>query len=198
MAITTLTAMRRSALTGFILACLLALLWAGGASAHPGATVFEIQVGPPTSISIIVPADYGRAINEVDITDAPGFTLQSGEPPAGWKVAFDGDTLVFSGGEITLQDEFAVFTIRGVARAKGELLFAVTTRGPDGSVMHYTGGVGTSDQGAIVYAGVIPHVPSKKGFPWITLLGGSALGVGVVGTGYLLWRRRRVEVMTTA
>jgi hypothetical protein len=186
--------MRRSALIGLILACLLAVLWSAAASAHPGATVFEIQVGVPTSISIIVPADYGRAINEVDITDAPGFTLQSGEPPAGWKVAMNGDTLVFSGGEITLQTEFAVFAIRGVAQAKGELLFPVTTRGPDGSVMHYTGGVGTTNQGAIVYAGVTPHVPSKNGFPWITLLGGLAAGVGVAGTGYLLWRRRRMEV----
>jgi hypothetical protein len=182
--------MRRSALTGFILACLLTVLWSSGASAHPGATVFTIQVGAPTSISVIVPADYGKAINEVDITDAPGFTLEAGEPPAGWHVAQVGNTLVFSGGEITLADEFAVFAVRGVARGKGELLFPVTTHSPDGSVMRYTGGVGTTDQGAIVYAGVTPHVPSKKGFPWLTLLGGLALGIGVIGTAYLAWRRR--------
>ncbi len=152
--------------------------------------MFTIQVGAPTSISIIVPADYGKAINEVDITNAAGFTLQSGEPPAGWTVTRQGDTLVFSGGQITLADEFAVFAIRGVARGKGELLFPVTTHSPDGSVMRYSGGVGTRDQGAIVYAGIIPHVPSKKGFPWITLLGGLAIGVGVIGTVYLGWRRR--------
>jgi hypothetical protein len=162
--------------------------------------VFTIQVGAPTSISILVPADYGKAISEVDITDAPGFTLQAGEPPPGWTVARQGDTLVFSGGEITLQSEFAVFAIRGVAQGKGELLFPVTTRSPDGSLMRYTGGVGTSDQGAIVYAGVTPHVPSKKGFPWLTVMGGSALGVGVVGTAYLWWRRRHLsgEVMAGA
>ena len=153
--------------------------------------MFQIQVGAPTSISILVPADYGKAINEVDITNAAGFTLQGGEPPPGWTVQRHGDTLVFSGGQITLADEFAVFAIRGTAPGKGELLFPVTTHSPDGSVMRYTGGVGTSDQGAIVYAGITPHVPSKKGFPWLTVAGGVVLAVGVLGTAYLAWRRRR-------
>ena len=183
--------MRRSAFTGLILACLLTTLWSSAASAHPGATVFTIQVGAPTSISILVPADYGKVIDEVDITDAAGFTLQAGEPPGGWTVQRDGATLVFSGGRILpTVDGFAVFAIRGVAPGKGELLFPVTTHSPDGTVMHYAGGVGSPDQAAIVYAGITPHVPSKGGFPWLRVGGGAALGVGVVGTAYLLWRRR--------
>jgi hypothetical protein len=185
--------MRRSALIGLILACLLAGIRSSAASAHPGATVFTIQVGAPTSISIIVPADYGKVINEVDTTNAAGFDLQAGEPPPGWTVARRGDTLVFSGGQVLPGiNGFAVFAIRGVALGKGVLLFPVTTHSPDGSVVRYSGGVGTANQGAVVYAGIVPHVPSKKGFPWITLIGGLAAGVGVTGTAYLLWRRRRV------
>jgi hypothetical protein len=196
MAISTLTTMRRSAVTGLILACLLAALWSSAAAAHPGATVFTIQVGAPTSISIVVPADYGKVIDRVEITNAPGFQLEAGEPPPGWTVTRTGDTLVFSGGRITLDNEFAVFAIRGVAPTKGRLLFPVTTHSPDGTVMRYDGGVGTPNQGAIVYAGITPHVASQKGFPWIPLFGGIFLAVGVAGTGYLLWRRRRTAVIT--
>jgi hypothetical protein len=185
--------MRRSALTGLILACLLAVVPSSGASAHPGATVFTIQVGAPTSISIIVPADYGRAITEVDVTGAAGFDLTAGEPPAGWTVAQRGQVLVFSGGEIlpSSNSGFAVFAVRGVARGKGELLFPVTTHSPDGTVMRYNGGLGSTNAGAIVFAGITPRVPSKRGFPWLTALGALALGVGVIGTAYLAWRRRR-------
>jgi hypothetical protein len=190
--------MRRSAVTGLILACLLAVLGSSAAAAHPGVTVFTIQVGAPTSISIVVPADYGKAIDRVEITDAPGFELESGQPPPGWTVTRAGQTLVFSGGRITIAEEFAVFAIRGVAPAKGELLFPITTHSPDGAVMRYDGQVGTPNAGAIVYAGITPHVPVKRGFPWVPLSGGLLLGVGVAGTGYLVWRRRRTEVMAAA
>ena len=197
MAITTLTAMRRSALTGLILACLLAGLLSltfgvAAASAHPGATVFTIQVGAPTSISILVPADYGKPITEVDITDPSGFTLDDGEPPPGWTVRRAGATLVFAGGQIEpTVTGFAVFAVRGEAPAKGELLFPITTRSPDGTVMRYDGQVGAPNQGAIVYAGITPHLASRKGFPWLRAAGGGVLAVGLVGTGVLLWRRRR-------
>jgi len=182
--------MRRSAITSAILACLLSVLWSAPASAHPGATVFTIQVKAPTSISILVPADYGKPITEVDVTDAPGFDLIAGEPPPGWKVVRTGDTLVFSGGVITIADEFAVFAIRGTATTKGELLFPITTRDPDGSSMTYDGQPGTKNQGAIVYAGVVPKLPGAHGFP-TQVAGGVVAGIGVVGTALILLRRRR-------
>lgn len=152
--------------------------------------MFTIQTGATTSISILVPADYGKPITEVDVTDAPGFDLVAGEPPPGWKVVRHGNMLVFSGGEITLADEFAVFAIRGTATVKGELLFPITTRDPDGSSMTYDGQPGTKNQGAIVYAGVIPHLPTKHGFP-TQVAGGVVAGVGAVGMAVILLRRRR-------
>jgi hypothetical protein len=155
--------------------------------------VFTIQLGAPTSISIIVPADYGKAISEVDVTNAPGFDLQAGEPPKGWTVTRAGDSFVFSGGLIAL-NEFAVFAIRGVATTKGELLFPVTTHSPDGSVMRYSGQPGSTDAGAIVYAGVVPHLPSR-GVPWGRIGGGAVLGLGVLVTGLIVVRRRRQAVM---
>jgi len=103
--------------------------------------------------------------------------------------------LVFSGGEITLNDEFAVFAIRGTATRKGELLFPITTRDPDGSSMTYDGQPGTRNQGAIVYAGVIPHVPTKKGFP-TQVAGGVVAGIGAVGMVVILLRRRRAAART--
>jgi hypothetical protein len=182
--------MRRSAFTSLILACLIDLLWSTGAAAHPGATVFTIQLGAPTSISILVPADYGKPIDEVDVTNAAGFDLQSAEPPTGWKLTRNGDTLVFSTGLITPYG-YAVFAIRGVAPTKGELLFPVTTHSPDGSVMRYDGQPGTKNQGAIVYAGIIPHLPGKGGFPWLKVTGGGVAAVGAGGTALILLRRRR-------
>jgi hypothetical protein len=182
--------MRRSAFTSLILACLIAVLRSSGASAHPGATVFTIQLGAPTSISIVVPADYGQPIDEIDVSNAAGFDLQSAQPPAGWKLTRTGDTLVFSAGLITPYG-YAVFAIRGVAPTKGEFLFPVTTHSPDGSVMRYDGQPGTKNQGAIVYAGIIPHLPGKGGFPWLKVTGGGVAAVGVCGTALILLRRRR-------
>jgi uncharacterized protein YcnI len=182
--------MRRSAFTSLILACLLTLLGSSGASAHPGATVFTIQLGAPTSISILVPADYGKAIDEVEVRNAPGFSLLSGEPPSGWTLVRAGNTLVFSGGPITPYG-YAVFAIRGSAPTKGELLFQVTTHSPDGSVMRYDGQPGTTNQGAIVYAGMTPHLPGRSGFPWIRVTAGVVTGAGVAGTALILLRRRR-------
>jgi hypothetical protein len=181
--------MRRSVFTGCILACLLAILRSSGASAHPGATVFTIQLGAPTSISILVPADYGKPISRVDVTNAPGFDLQSGEAPPGWSLARDGDTLRFSGGPIPAYG-YAVFAIRGAAPAKGELLFRVTTTSPDGSVMVYDGQPGSTNQGAIVYAGVVPHLHTGA-FPWVKVAGGVVAGIGAFGTAVILVRRRR-------
>ena len=126
--------MRRSALTSLILACLLTLLWSSGAAAHPGATVFTIQLAAPTSISILVPADYGKPIDGVDVTDAPGFDLLLGEPPAGWKLVRTGDTLAFTGGPIAPYDD-AVFAVRGTAPVKGELLFTNQVDADDGRVL---------------------------------------------------------------
>jgi len=182
--------MRRSAFTSLILACLLTLLWSSGASAHPGATVFTIQLGAPTSISILVPADYGKPIDEVDVTDAAGFDLLAGEPPPGWTLLRNANTLVFSGGPITPYG-YAVFAIRGSTATKGELLFEVTTHSPDRSVMRYDGQPGTTNQGAIVYAGMTPHLPTKSGFPWLKVSGGAVAAVGVAGTAVILVRRRR-------
>ncbi len=193
-AVTTLTTMRRSAFTGLILACLLTLIGSSPASAHPGATLFTIELHASTSIPIIVPADYGKPIDEVDIYDAPGFDLQSAEPPAGWTVTRTADTFIFRGGPITVDNEFAVFAVRGVATVKGRLLFAVTTHSPDGTVMRYTGGPGTTNQGAIVYAGVVPHQATAGGTSWVRIAGGVVIGVGVVGTLVLAVRRRRTPV----
>ncbi|HEY2429294.1 MAG TPA: hypothetical protein VGI06_10210 [Acidimicrobiales bacterium] len=182
--------MRRSAVTALILALCLVLLASTPASAHPGATVFEITVGAPTSISILVPADYGQPITEVDIADAPGFELQGGETPGPpWTMARRGETLVFTGGSIPVNDPATLFTVRGVAPVKGELVFAVTTHSPDGTVMHYTGGPGTPDQGAVVYAGITPPFPGHHRFPWTTVAGVVILVAGAAGTGRLLLRR---------
>ena len=157
--------------------------------------MFTISLGVPTSISILVPADYGKPIVEVDVTNAPGFDLLSTEPPTGWKVARHGDSLVFSGGEITLANEYAVFVLRGTPTRKGEFLFPITTRDPDGTSMTYDGQPGTKNQGAIVYAGVVPHLPTKHGFP-VQLAGGVVAGVGAVGTAVILVRRRRAAPAT--
>jgi hypothetical protein len=183
--------MRRSAFTGLILACLLAVLWSVPASAHPGSTVLSIELHASTSIPIVVPADYGKPINEVDIANAPGFELQSAEAPDGWTAMRVGDTFVFKGGPITLETEYAVFAIRGVAGTKGELLFAVTTHSPDGSIMRYTGGRGTTNQGAVVYAGYVPGQPGSRGTPWLKIVGGVIVVVGLVGTAVLIVRRRQ-------
>ena len=152
--------------------------------------MFTIQLGAPTSISILVPADYGKPINEVDVTDAAGFDLLAGEPPPGWTLLRNGDTLAFSGGPITPYG-YAVFAVRGSTVTKGELLFQVTTHSPDGSVMRYDGQPGTANQGAIVYAGMTPHLPSKSRFPWLKVSGGAVAAVGVAGTAVILLRRRR-------
>ena len=190
-AITTLIPVRRSAFTGLILACLLAVLWSVPASAHPGSTVLSINLHASTSIPIVVPADYGKPISEVDIDNAPTFDLQSAEPPDGWTATRVGNTFEFKGGPITLETEYAVFAIRGVASTKGELLFPITTRSPDGYVMRYTGGRGTTNQGAIVYAGYVPGQPGSKGTPWLKIAGGVIVVVGLVGTIVLIVRRRQ-------
>ena len=183
--------MRRSAFTGLILACLLAVLWSVPASAHPGSTVLSVDLHVSTSIPIIVPADYGKPINQVDIANAAGFELQSAEAPAGWTATRVGDTFVFKGGTITLESEYEVFAIRGVATTKGVLLFPVTTHSPDGSIMRYTGGRGTTNQGAIVYAGFVPGQPGTRGTPWLKIVGGVVIVVGLVGTTVLIVRRRQ-------
>jgi hypothetical protein len=129
----------------------------------------------------------------VDIEDAPGFELQSGETPGPpWVLARHGSTLVFTGGSIPINDPATLFTLRGIARSKGELVFAVTTHSPDGTVMRYAGGPGTRDQGAVVYAGVTPRFPGHHAFPWATAAGGALVAVGLVGTGAILLRRRRL------
>jgi hypothetical protein len=183
--------MRRPLITALILALWVSFVVSVPAWAHPGATVFEITVGAPTSISVLVPADYGQPIVEVIIHDAPGFELQGGESPGPpWTLSRRGDVLDFTGGSIPINDPATLFTIRGVAPHKGELVFPVTVRSPNGTVMNYFGGPGTTDQGVVVYAGETPASPIHHPFPWLTLAGVVAIVVGVLGTGAILYRRR--------
>ena len=182
--------MRRMVSTGIILAWLLAAVGSSPASAHPGATAFTIQVGAPTSVSILVPADYGKPIDRVEVTIAAGFDLEVAEPPAGWHANQNGTTVVFSGGLIP-PNQFVVVALRGVAPHKAELVFPITTGSPDGSVTRYTGGLGTTNQAAIIYAGFTPKQPHSGGTSWIRISGAGLLVVGVGGTAALALRRRR-------
>ena len=188
------TAARGRALPVAGLLVLAPLVGSAPASAHPGATVFQVGLGVATPIDILVPADYGLPITEVDITAAAGFRLDGGDPPAhsGWRLARSRDTLVFTGDTIPADSPGPLFTVRGAATAKGMLVFPITTHSPDGTVMRYTGGPTSADAGAVVYAGVTPHIPGAgRGFPWKTVGGGLMIGVGVAGTAGLVAQRRR-------
>jgi hypothetical protein len=191
-AVTTLTPMARSRIIGAILALgAAALLSATPADAHPGATVFEIKVGVVVPIEVLVPADYGKPISEIDISTAPGFRFAGAIAPAGWQASQTEALVRFTGGVIPAYSPGLVFTLRGSAAGKGELIFPVATHSPDGSVMEYTGGPGSKDAGVVVYAGETPTLPGSKPFPLKAVAGGVVAGVGVVGTGVLVIRRRR-------
>jgi hypothetical protein len=188
--------MRRARITGAILALGLALLVSVGAlpaSAHPGAIVFQIKkLGVTTSIPVLVPADYGKDINDIEITAPAAFRLTGGSPAAGWKLTQTAETLVFTGGLIPANSPGDLFTVTGVALAKGQLIFPVTTKGPDGSVMHYTGGPTSIDAGVVLYAGdSVPSLPGAHKFPVKAVGGGVIVGIGVAGSIVLLLRRRR-------
>jgi hypothetical protein len=182
--------MRRTVSTGVILACLFWMLGSSPAWAHPGATAFTIQVGAPTSVSILVPADYGKPIDRIAVTVPAGFELQAAEPPAGWHASQSGPTVVFSGGVIPA-NQFAVVALRGVAPHKATLVFPITTGSPDGSETRYTGGLGTPNQAAIIYAGFTPKQPHGGGVPWTPVAAAALLAVGIGGTAALTVRRRR-------
>ena len=161
------------------------------AEAHPGTTVYRIGVGTPANIGILVPADYGKPITEVDITAPSGFRLDGGEPPQGWRMSRSQATLAFTGGTIPADDPGAVFTLQGAARAQGVLIFPITTRSPDGTVMEYRGNPTAADAGAVVYAGRAPGIPGASGPRWKAIGGGALVAIGVVGTTVLVLRRRR-------
>ena len=161
------------------------------AGAHPGAVgVFVIAVGVPTPIEVLVPADYGKPIDGVTLTAAPGFRIDSGTPPNGWTLTQTAGTLTFAGGVIPANTPGLLFGVKGTATTRGQMLFPVTTHSPDGSVMHYTEGPGSKNAGVIVYAGVAPRLLPRGTFPWKTVAGGVIVGVGVAGTGVILWLRR--------
>jgi len=187
--------MRRSRITSLILALWALALASPGAlapaGAHPGATVFRIDVGVVTPIPILVPADYGKPITTVDIAAPAGFRLDTAEAPTGWQEARTADVVAFTGGTIPANDPGQVFTLRGAATTKGMLVFPITTHSPDGTVQHYAGGPATPDAGAVVYAGATPAVPGSGRFPWRTAAGGAIVTIGVVGTAVILLRRRR-------
>ncbi len=168
------------------------VLVAEPAGAHPGSTAPSIAVGVVTPIGVLVPADYGQPIVEVDIAAAPGFSLVGGEAPSGWTATRTGSAVVFTGGTIPADNPGLVFTVKGSAPTAGRLVLPVTTHSPSGTVMHYTGGIGSRDAGAVVDAGSAGATRSSGSFPWKGLAGGAVVGVGVVGTAVAM-RRRRVS-----
>jgi hypothetical protein len=184
--------MPRRRIIGAILALVVTTLASEApAAAHPGATVFQISVGVTTPITVLVPADYGQPISEIDIAAPHGFTLAGGEAPPGWLVTRQDDMLVFTGGVLPAFSPGLLYTVRGKATSKGRLIFPVTTRSPDGSHMHYAGPPGSPDAGVVVYAGETPALPGSAKFPTRTVAGGVIVAVGVGGTVLILWRRRR-------
>jgi len=74
-------------------------------------------------------------------------------------------------------NQFVVVALRGVAPHKAELVFPITTGSPDGSVTRYTGGFGTTNQAAIIYAGFTPKQPHSGGTSWIRISGAGLLVV---------------------
>ena len=159
----------------------------GPAGAHPGATVFKVTVGRTGPVFVLVPADYGRAIDRIDITTPPAFRLDGGVAPSGWQVARSAATLTFTGGVIQ-PNLFELLTINGAAIARGQLIFPITTHSPDGTVMRYAGGPGAKDVGVVLYADVSP-----SSFPWKTVGGAAVLALGAGGTLTVIWRRRHVH-----
>jgi hypothetical protein len=175
-----------------ILAPTLVLLGGSPAAAHPGADVFEITVGVPTSIGMLVPADYGKPIVRVEVDAAAGFDLRGGEGPDGsWTAAVRPGQVTFSGGTIGVNDEAPLFSITGEAPHKATLVFPVTVWSPDGTVMRYPRAV-------VVYAGFTPRQGGVAGggIDWTAAGGGALAVVGIAGSVVLTIRRRQTPDRT--
>lgn len=190
--------MSRRRVTATILALGTGLLAATGApapaSAHPGSTVYRIELHVVTPIEILVPADFGKPIDGVTITAATGFDLVDASAPGGWTVRRDGSSAVFSGGTIPAEDPGRLFEIRGAATARGALIFPIRIHSPDGTETDYRGGPGSTDAGAVVYAGVTPRVPGSGGLHLRTIGAVALTAAGIAVAGVLLLRRRRAHV----
>ncbi len=157
------------------------------AGAHPGATAFSVKVGVTSQVLLLVPADYGKPIDRIDI-DVPAtyHLVGAGTVTQGWQVTHTGTAVSIFGGTVAANDS-AVFSITGEATAKGQLIFPVTTHSPDGTLMHYTGGPGTRDAGIVLYANTSS---SRSWTRYLIVIGITVLAILTVG---LLVIRRRAR-----
>jgi hypothetical protein len=178
--------MRRILLPTALLTTLLTVLTVAPAAAHPVANTYRIAVGVRTSVPILVPADYGKPIGEVDVLAPSGFRIDAAEPPGGWQLVTHGQSVTFTGGPMPAYFVGLVFTVSGTATGSGRLSFEVTTKSPDGTVMQY-GDYGNGGPGPVVYAGSAQRSGGSS-VPWKPLGGVALVAIGLGGT--VIVRRR--------
>ncbi len=177
-----------------LLALLAAAIGLGGmtpARAHSCSMPVEIPVGESTTVTVGVAAEQSTLV-EVDITVPEGFVFERAEDEFDWRGTLTGSVVRYRGGTLAPY-ACTYFNLIGRAERQATLVFPMTIRGEDGSVIEFTSDKADDLHPAqLVYAGFSP--PSNSGSSGGSGFSGALAGVLVavlIGVGALILSRRR-------
>ena len=164
-------------------------------AAHGCVIPAEVPLNKLSSVSIGVDNDGAAPVNSVDVEVPDGFELDRvlGTPP--WTSTTTGETITFTGGEITL-GTCTYFSVVGTATKRAVLRFPITTRAADGTERRFEGDLNDPLPAQLVYAGVkLPRTtdveePAESGSGPV-VLGVALTVVGLGGFGFMLYRDRK-------
>lgn len=174
-----------------LLAAAIGLAGMTPARAHSCAMPVEIPVGESTTVTVGVAAEQSPLV-EVDITVPEGFVFERAEDEFDWKGTLTGSVVQYRGGTLAPY-ACTYFNLIGRVERQTTLVFPMTIRGEDGSVIEFTGDQADDLHPAqLVYAGFSP--PSNSESSGGSRFSGALAGVLVavlIGVAALSLSRRR-------
>jgi len=176
-----------------LLAAAIGLAGMTPARAHSCAMPVEIPIGESTTVTVGVAAEQSPLV-EVDITVPEGFVLERAEDEFDWHGTLTGSVVRYRGGTLAPY-ACTYFNLIGRVERQATLVFPMTIRGEDGSVIEFTSDKADDMHPAqLVYAGFSPPPSSGGSGGSGNRFSGALAGVLVavlIGVGAFTLSRRR-------
>lgn len=143
--------MRRSRLLLVLCACsALTLAFAGAAWAHVEVSPGQVPAGVTETFTVEVPTEKEVPTTGVRLELPEGFEATGAEAPSGWRSEVQGNSLVWTGGEIPVADSEEFSFEATVPEEAGSFALDAIQTYQDGSVVEWTGAADSEEPAPVL------------------------------------------------